>query len=78
MCLLVLIVSLHENAGGCAQVRSVEDIGDQSCGGEGVRAQQHGQRVVTVASGVSLKHNLKTKRRTDQHIVEPLQDELVR
>lgn len=42
---------------------SVGGVCDQSRGGEGVRAQQHGQRVVAVASRVSLEHHLETKGR---------------
>ena len=40
----------------------MENVCDQSCAGEGVGTQQHGQRVVAVAFRMSLKHNLKTEK----------------
>lgn len=72
MRLLVLIISVHKNVdytllkSGCPQVRSVLNFCDQSCGGERVWTQQHGQRVVTMAFRVSFKDNLNTKK-MDQH-----------
>lgn len=72
MHLLVLIISVHKNVdymllkSGYPQVKSVLNVCDQSCGGERVWTQQHGQRVVTMAFRVSFKDNLNTKR-IDQH-----------
>lgn len=66
MRLLLLIISVRENVGGGAQVKSVADVCDQSGGGEGVGTEQHGQRVVAVAFRVGFKHNLKTKTRRDE------------
>lgn len=68
MRLLGLFARVGGGVGGGAQVSSVEDLCNQSGGGERVRAQQHGQRVVMVTVSVSFKHHLTTRRRrTDQH-----------
>lgn len=81
MRLLVLIISVHKNVdytllkSGCPQMRSVLNVCDQSRGGERVWTQQHGQRVVTMASRVSFKNNLNTKR-MDQHTTSEQQREL--
>lgn len=68
MRLLGLYTRVGGGVGGGAQVSSVEDVCNQSGGGERVRAQQHGQCVVMVT--FHFKHHLKTRRRrrrTDQH-----------
>lgn len=67
MRLLGLFARVGGDVGEGVQVSSVEDVCNQSGGGERVRAQQHGQRVVMVTFSVSFKHHLKTRRRTDQH-----------